>query len=70
MRIGIIHDICRVQKPGKKFSPKTAFLDTLDEVFVLKGMIVPPFAIVVYYLYPQWCIAIIDQPQKYFGYHN
>ena len=29
MRIGIIHDICRVQKPGKKFSPKTAFLDTL-----------------------------------------
>ena len=29
MRIGIIHDICRVQKPGKKFSPKTVFLDTL-----------------------------------------
>ncbi len=24
-----MHDICRVQKPGKKFSPKTAFLDTL-----------------------------------------
>ena len=24
-----MHDICRVQKPGNKFSPKTAFLDTL-----------------------------------------
>ena len=29
VRIGIIHNICQVQKPGKKFSPKTAFLDTL-----------------------------------------
>ena len=30
VRIGTIHNICQVQKPGKKFSPKTAFLDTLD----------------------------------------
>ena len=29
---GLIHDICLVQEPGKKFSPKTAFLDTLGEV--------------------------------------
>src|SRR5438128_1702274 len=26
---GLMHDIGLVQKPGKKFSPKTAFLDTL-----------------------------------------
>ena len=26
-----MHDICWVQKPGNKFSPKTAFLDTLGQ---------------------------------------
>ena len=41
-----MHDICWVQKPGNKFSPKTAFLDTLimteEHASSLLGHGVPP----------------------------
>ena len=29
-RVGIMSDICGIQKPGNKFGPKTTFIDSLD----------------------------------------